>query len=170
MLTTVTMHKSNVKMQTAIATCFGSTSGMVPKANNGKHEEPMPQIKTKLTRNDCTRDNVKVSCPNASTLGFGRSFAKRGHWLEYEIDNIKCIGRAIGRVICEGKIYIEVAQASLSFSCVHVRWINPGDVRESRRNPPRSIFTFLSQETWEPESIFPAMEYGISDMKDQMSS
>lgn len=126
---------------------------------------------TKLTRSDCTRDNTRVPCPNATSLGFGLKYCKRGFWVEYEQDNQKFVGRAIGRVTCEGKVYIELAVASLGFSAAFVRWINPADVREVRRAPPRHVFNFFADTGgWQPEPIFRALEYGVSDLHDQMNA
>lgn len=126
-------------------------------------------IKTTLTRNDCTRDNVKVYCPNATSLGYGRHYCKCGFWVEYEVDSHKHVGRAIGRVTCEGIVYIELAVATLAFSSAHVRWVKPEDVREVRRAPPRKVFDFFaSTDGWDPELVFKALEYVVSDMRDQM--
>jgi hypothetical protein len=128
-------------------------------------------MQTTLTRTDCTRDDVRVPCPNATTLGFGLSYCKRGFWVEYEIDNQHHVGRAIGRVTCEGKVYIEVAQATLAFSTVHIRWIEPAHVREVRRAPPRHVFNFFADTSgWHPDAIFRALEYGVSDLHDQIDA
>jgi hypothetical protein len=125
---------------------------------------------TTLTRTDCTRDNVAVICPNATLLGFGTHKSKRGYWLEYERDDNKRVGRVIGRVTCEGKVYIEIAVVSLAFSAVHVQWVEPCEVREIRRSPPRAVFAFLGQDEWKPDAVFKAMEYGVSDMRDQLDA
>lgn len=124
---------------------------------------------TTLTRTDCERDNVRVICRNASTLGFGQRNCKRGNWIEFEVDDHKYVGRAIGRVICEGREYIEAAVATLSFSAAHIRWVEPASVREVRRSPPRHVFNFFSDtDGWYPEAIFRALEYGVSDLHDQL--
>lgn len=123
---------------------------------------------TKLTRTDCQRDNVKVECVNASTLGFGQRWCKCGYWIMYEVDGFSYVGRVIGRVTCKGGILIEVAQANLDLSHVYIRWVLPHQVREIRKNPPRSVFKFFASEDWKPETIFPALEYGVSDLHDQM--
>lgn len=124
---------------------------------------------TTTTRQDCTRDNVAIFLPSASTLGFGRFKAKRGNWVMYEIDNHHFVGRVIGRVVCEGIAYVEVAQASQDFSHAYVRWIKPSDVRECRENPPRSVFEFFAGEWTDIEKIHDALAYGVSDMKDQLA-
>lgn len=121
------------------------------------------------TRTDCERDNVAVRLPNATSLGFGLYKAKRGNWVQYEIDNHNFIGRVIGRVLCEGKVFIEVAQASLAFDHAYIRWIRPEDVRECRMNPPKTVFDFFTGEWNNPEDIHAKLAYGVSDMKDQMS-
>lgn len=123
---------------------------------------------TTLTRTDCTRDNVAVICPNATLLGVGTRKCKRGAWLRYEIDNQSFTGRVIGRVTCEGKVFIELAQASIDFTHVYIRWIEPGQVREVRHSPPRAVFNFFAQDDWKPEAVFAALEHGVSDMKDQL--
>ena len=122
------------------------------------------------TRTDCTRDNVAVHLPNATSLGFGQPKAKRGNWVMYEIDDHHFVGRVIGRVTCEGTVYVEVAQATLDFSSVHVRWIKPTDIRECRANPPRTVFEFFADEHWnnDPEQVHAKLAYGVSDLRDQL--
>lgn len=120
------------------------------------------------TRTDCKRDNVAIPLPNATSLGFGRWQAKRGNWVMYEIDNHHFVGRVIGRVTCEGKVYVEVAQATLGFTSVHVRWIKPVDVRECRPHPPRDVFEFFAGKWDKPEEIHAKLSNGVSDMKDQL--
>ena len=122
------------------------------------------------TRTDCTRDNRAVRLPNASTLGFGRWKAKRGNWVMYEIDNAHFVGRVISRVVCEGKEYVEVAQATLSFSSAHVRWIDPAAIRECRAAPPSKVFAFFAGDWSDPETIHAALAYGVSDLHDQMAA
>ena len=122
------------------------------------------------TRADCTRDNNLVYLPNASTLGFGLYKAKRGNWVQWEMDGYHHVGRVIGRVVCEGKVYIEVAKAALDFSSAYVRWIDPAMVRECRENPPRRVFEFFAATTWDnPEDIHAALAYGVSDLHDQLT-
>jgi hypothetical protein len=126
---------------------------------------------TSLTRTDCKRDDVRVPCPNATLLGFGKGYCKRGFWVQYEIDNQHHVGRAIGRVACEGKTYIELAQATLAFSSAHVRWIDPASVKEVRPAPPRHVFNFFADgDGWHPDAIFRALEYGVSDLHAQMNA
>lgn len=120
------------------------------------------------TRTDCTRDNVAVYLPNATMLGFGQKKAKRGNWVRYEIDNHFFVGRVIGRVTCEGEVFVEVAQATLGFSAAHVRWIKPYDVRECRAKPPRAVFDFFAEEWTSAEEIHAKLEYGVSDLQDQL--
>jgi hypothetical protein len=132
--------------------------------------DTMTTTTTTLTRTDCKRDNVAVICPNATLLGFGTRKCKSGAWLTYEIDNSHFVGRAIGRVQCEGKTYIEIAQASECFSSVYIRWIDPSSVREIRKSAPRDVFTFFSQEEWKPGTVFKQLEYGVSDMQDQLKA
>jgi hypothetical protein len=116
---------------------------------------------TKLTRTDCERDNKKVRCPNASTIGFGLTHCKRGYWLLYQVDNFFFIGRAIGRVVCEGRELIEVAQASPDMHHAYIRWIEPEQVNEIRLAPPRHVFDFFAQADWKPETVFAQLEHGV---------
>ena len=126
---------------------------------------------THLTRTDCKRDNVKVYCPNATLLGFGLKHCKRGYWVVYETDNHKHVGRAIGRVTCEGKVYIELATASESFSSAFIRWVDPLEVREVRRAAPKRVFDFFADDAgWQPGAIFRALEHGVSDLPDQLQA
>jgi hypothetical protein len=115
-----------------------------------------------------TRDNIRVKCPNASSLGFGQLHCNRGNWVVFEIDDHHQFGRSIGRVICDGKIYIEMAVASTRFDSAYIRWIEPHQVREVRRAPPRAVFNFFAAETWNPKEVFAQLEYGVSDLRDQM--
>lgn len=71
----------------------------------------MKMSDTTLTRSDCKRDQGAVKCPNASLPGFGCRNAGPGNWIQYEQDSLCHVGRVIGRVVCESKIYIEVAVA-----------------------------------------------------------
>ncbi|HKD44682.1 MAG TPA: hypothetical protein VKD24_03415 [Candidatus Angelobacter sp.] len=122
------------------------------------------------TRADCTRDNVAVGLPNATSLGFGRRTAKRGNWVHYERNDLQYIGRVIGRVECDGVTYLEVAEASLTFSTAYVRWIYPADIRECRANPPRTVFAFFASDDWsDPEKIHAQLAYGVSDVRDQLT-
>ncbi len=129
---------------------------------------------TTLTRPDCKRDNVKVICRGASLLGFGRLFCKRGNWVVYEIDNNKFVGRSLGRVTCEGITYIEVAQASESFSSVFIRWVKPEDVREVRPTSPKRVLEFFAVEhaMWcdNIPRLLKEMEHGVSDSNDQLKA
>ena len=121
------------------------------------------------TRTDCTRDNVAVFLPCATTLGFGKTKAKRGNWILYERDNHKFIGRVIGRVICEGVVYVEIAKASENFSHVFVGWVKPEEVKECREKPPRAVFAFFAGFEWHSaDAIHAKLAYGVSDLKDQM--
>jgi hypothetical protein len=129
----------------------------------------MPHM-TRLTRTDCTRDNVAVICPGASLLGFGTRKCKRGSWVTYELDDHRHHGRAIGRVTCEGRIWIEIAQASDGFSSAYIRWIDPAWVKEVRPVPPRAVFAFFAMENWNPGDVFAALDYGVSDMRDQLDA
>ncbi len=122
------------------------------------------------TRPDCTRDNVAVHLPNATSLGFGRRKAKRGNWVQYEVENHHFVGRVISRVTCEGKTFVEVAQASPAFAHAYIRWIAAADIRECRDNPPRHVFDFFAGEWSKPEDIHAKLAYGVSDMQDQLSA
>ena len=123
------------------------------------------------TRTDCTRDNHAVRLPNATSLGFGRDTAMRGCWVMYESNNLWFVGRVICRVQCEGKTYVEVAQASADFSHVYVRWVEPAHIKECRTHPPRRVFEFFGSDNWDrPEDIHAALAYGVSDMKDQLKA
>src|SRR6266576_241951 len=105
-------------------------------------------------RTDCKRDNVRVICPNASMLGFGTVTCKRGFWIHFtDENNSESVGRVIGRVVCEGKVYIEVATANRDFSSVFIRWAIPANVLEIRRAVPSSVFAFFSDSNWSPEAI-----------------
>jgi len=132
------------------------------------------KITTTLTRTDCERDNQKVLCLNATLMGVGRRFCKRGNWVTLEIDNQKFIGRSLGRVVCEGVIYIELAQASIYFSSVHIRWVRPEEVREVRPTAPKRVLNFLSVDnnTWcdNVQKLYQEIEYGVSDIHDQLNA
>lgn len=130
----------------------------------------MSKLQTTLTRTDCERDNVGVICPNATLLGFGERTSKRGKWIAFEQSNIHAVGRVVGRVTCEGKVYVEVACASQAFCSVFIRWIEPHEVKEIRPVPPSSVFEFFARDDWMPDSVFRAMEYGVSDLKEQLAS
>jgi hypothetical protein len=135
-----------------------------------RHHSVLPDHKEyfiMLTRTDCERDNVGVLCKNATTMGFGLRHCKRGNWVEYEVDDHRHVGRAIGRVRCEGKEYIELAVATLAFSAAFIRWIDPLTVKEVRKSPPRNVFKFFADTEWQPAAVFAALEYGVSDLHDQ---
>lgn len=127
-------------------------------------------METTLTRKDCERDNVMVICPNATLLGFGTRRCKRGNWVVFEQQDLHWTGRVIGRVRCEGKTYIEVATAAPSMCSVYIRWIEPHEVKEIRPVPPKSVFDFLARDDWNPADVFKAMEYGVSDLKEQLAA
>ena len=125
----------------------------------------------KTTRTDCTRDNVAVVAPNATLLGFGTRKVKRGNWVVYESsDGARFVGRVISRVTCEGKVYVEIAQAAENFGYVYIRWIEPEQVKECRASPPRNVFSFFSGSFDDPETIHAQIEYGVSDMPDQLAA
>jgi len=123
-------------------------------------------------RTDCKRDNAQIICPNATMLGFGIRHCKRGFWVHFKDENDReRVGRAIGRVTCEGKVYIEVATAAENFSSAFIRWADPAKVLEIRRSPPRHVFNFFADtDGWQQDAIFRALEYGVSDLHDQMNA
>lgn len=123
------------------------------------------------TRRDCTRDNRACHLPNASTLGFGCWKAKRGNWIVYESDDgSKHCGRVIARVLCEGAVYLEIAQASESFDSAFVRWVKPEMVRQCRASPPYTVFDFFRSAWKNPDDIHAMLAYGVSDMRDQLAA
>jgi hypothetical protein len=76
---------------------------------------------------DFTLDDKKVLLPNASTLGFGRHFAKRGDWLVFreQEGGILYYGRSVGHVVCESKHWIYAAALLSDLQGLMVRWVDP---------------------------------------------
>lgn len=130
-------------------------------------------ITTTLTRTDCKRDNVKVRCPNASLLGFGQLDCKRGNWIMFEYDDYARVGRSLGRVTCEGEVFIEAACASIDFTSVYIRWVRPEWVREIRAEAPKRVLHFfgVGAVSWcdSIQQIYREMEHGVSDLNDQLA-
>ena len=121
------------------------------------------------TRTDCERSFTAVKLPNARLEGFGKRFAQPGNWIVYENADFHHVGRVICSVVCEGKTYVEIAQASIDFGSAFVRWIDPVWVKECRKSPPKTVFEFFSGDWGSPEEIHAKLAYGVSDLKDQMS-
>jgi hypothetical protein len=112
------------------------------------------------TRADCTRDNRKIPLPRASLLGMGKRFAKRGDWIRAEVSGYPTCGRVIGRVTCEGKVFVEVAALG-SIDSPYVKWLDPAEVRECVSSPPRRIWEWISGDWTDPEAIHARLAKGF---------
>ena len=119
------------------------------------------------TRTDCTRDMKQVKLPYSAGnhVGFNTWIVKPGYWFSTEDGGA---GRMICRVVCEGKDYIEAAIISDDLSSAYIRWIEAKDIRTARRVPPKSVLEFMCRDDWSPESVHSALNYGVSDMNDQL--
>jgi hypothetical protein len=120
------------------------------------------------TRSDCTRDNVAVRLPCASTLGYGLPVSKRGNWVSFVIldhrhSSNRAFGRVVGRVVCEGKTYVEVMRF-FPDTCgvgvcwpdtggVRVWWVDPVTVKTCYPNPPYESLDFLLGPWTNPDAI-----------------
>jgi hypothetical protein len=127
----------------------------------------MKTVQSRIMRTDCTRDNVKVYCTNVRVVACGTPWAKRGHWISCDYSGARRIGRVIGRVICEGKIYVETVLLALDGQAAYVAWIEPEWIETCVRHSPREIFAFMLGEWKEPADIIARAEGGfIRDASD----
>ena len=114
------------------------------------------------TRDDCTRDNRATILPNASLLGFSTNEAKRGSWVLYEHMEQLHAGRVVGRVHCEGTIYLEIITTDAAMTFAAVRWINPTAVKACFPAPNRQVFEFLMGEWTDADKILTTANNGFS--------
>lgn len=108
---------------------------------------------TSHTRTDCTRDNRRVILPNASRIGFAKRYAKRGFWIYAESGFGAAHGRVLGRVQCEGKVYVEALMLIGASLTPCVRWIEPCEIREALAHPPRAILQFIAGDWSDPAAL-----------------
>ena len=110
------------------------------------------------TRTDCIRDNKRVRLPHASFPD--SNFAKRGYWVRYQPhagDNCLESGRVVGRVVCEGEIYVELINL-LGF----VRWVKPVQIMACAYNPPWQTLRFLTGKWSNPDYILRRAAQGFA--------
>lgn len=111
---------------------------------------------TPHTRSDCSRDNVRVICPNSSRLGYSRYYTKRGFWISAQGEGhpeFRGVGRVLGRVRCEGKTYVEAMMFFGATMTPVLRWIEPFAVNESYAQPPRSVLQWIMGDWSDPASL-----------------
>ena len=108
---------------------------------------------TPHTRQDCKRDNVRVILPRATRLGFAKQHAKRGFWIYADSGFGQTFGRVLGRVKCEGRIYVEAILLVGGTATPCIRWIAPEDVAESYEHPPRAVLQFIMGDWHDMPSI-----------------
>ncbi len=113
------------------------------------------------TRTDCTRDNVGVPLPNASFSCGGLGRAKRGNWVQFEIDSHHNAGRVVGRVQCEGKTYVEVIRTDSAMQMAYVNWIEPAAIRACYAAPHVRVMAFLAGEWSDPDKILTTAANGL---------
>ena len=117
------------------------------------------------TRTDCERNNRAVPVPNVfkySGISLGR--AKRGHWITWQSEGSEHCGRVVGRVTCEGTIYVEVMALSYGANSAYVRWIDPNNVTSCQAVPPTEIFRFLCGDWTDAHAILTRASQGfVSD-------
>jgi hypothetical protein len=77
-------------------------------------------------------------------------------------DGFPVIGRAVGRVVCEGREYIEAVMLCSGVN-VTLRWIEPRNVLACYRVPPRNVLRWLTSESWNARYVLSSLEYGVSD-------
>lgn len=111
-------------------------------------------------RKDCKRDNVKVIARNATLLGFATRVVKRGCWIVFDYEGLstQCFGRVVGRVTCEGKVYVEVVTMFAGGQIPAIRWIDPDTILECNKSPPCEIFVWICGEWNNPGIILTRLE------------
>jgi hypothetical protein len=114
-------------------------------------------------RTDCTRDNRQCLLPSASRLGFGRLYAKRGNWIQFDQGPGLAghHGRVLGRVHADGRVYLEIIALLGNLDCPAVRWIDPACVQVCNANPPREIFEFMCGPWNDPAAVLARVGYGF---------
>jgi len=121
--------------------------------------------KTNATRADCVRDNVGVRLPLACFYNGGVTVARRGMWIEVgpTYRGREFLGRVLGRVRCEGRVYVEVI-AALGIRCTPcVRWVEAAHITGCLRVPPAAALAFLCGEWRDMPRVVARATDGIPD-------
>ena len=121
----------------------------------------MKPVVSRFCRTDCTRDNKKVRLPNARHSGFCVTFAKRGFWITSTMMSDEHVGRVVGRVVCEGKVYVEAIMLSTDLQHAFARWIDPETIQSCHRHSPHECMAFMLGAWDEPADIIHASEQGF---------
>jgi len=113
-------------------------------------------------RKDCTIDNVRVHCPNASHIADGKWFCKRGDVFSYyqEGDIPHGPARSLGRVRADGKTYILALVMSEVGDSAYERWIDPLDVTRISSAPVAFPKFFFSRRLPKSEIVRKLCEHG----------
>lgn len=113
-------------------------------------------------RTDCTRDNRKIPLPNASLVASGLGAAKRGNWVSYRQEGAAGnVGRVVGRVVADGRVYVEIIALLGAADCPAVRWVDPAEISLCQPVPPRRIFEFICGDWSSPADILARVERGF---------
>jgi hypothetical protein len=121
----------------------------------------MKPVTSLSMRTDCVRDNVKVFCANVRAVAYSTPWAKRGYWISCDYAGARRIGRVIGRITCEGKVYVETVLLATDGQSAYVRWIEPEWIETCVRHSPRELFAFMLGEWTEPADIIARAEGGF---------
>lgn len=122
------------------------------------------RIHTSLTRDDCIRDTEDVPLPRLTGAVGEKEFASPGDWVEFRpFQDVGPIakGRVIGRVKCEGKVYIELAY--LCRNMVHIHWAKPDDIYHCTGiERIRTSLNWLANADFSDTSkVLTDLEYGV---------
>lgn len=112
-------------------------------------------------RNDFKLDNRKVFLPKASTLGFGKSWAKQGNWISTAQNQM---GRVLGRIVTsDKKTFLYCFMLSQDGDCIMVRWIDPVHVLTCVEGPPKEILKLVTMNWTDTDQILKELQDGIAD-------
>lgn len=122
-------------------------------AINTRPGGPSAHWTTPHTRTDCKRDNVRVIAPRSSRLGYSRHYTSRGFWILGESSLGQQYGRVLGRVRCEGEVYVEAMMLCGAAMNPVLRWLDPADIRESYAEPPRAVLQWIMGDWSDPAAL-----------------
>lgn len=132
------------------------------KRNIPATRQTSAHINTSLTRSDCVRDNIGVLLNHLPYISYLSNVVKRGYWVGWnhceKYTTFSQSGRAIGRVTCEGKVYVEVVEFSPETDIVLIKWILPEDITYCRKTPPTNALNFMQRDFSSAETVLKELE------------
>lgn len=116
-------------------------------------------------RKDLVFSDQRVQCPNASTLGYGLRYAKRGFWIAAKYEGSNVFGRCLGRVDSDAAPWVTdmigILMLSSDGTFPIFRIIDPKDVFSSEAEVPARMLELMMADMSNPLAAIKRVQDGI---------